>query len=90
MSVTQRPITEAALGEASGDRPLWRALPSWFPFGELDHDIPAGAHRHMAERAGARRVLEIPGASHVVGMSHHGEATRLVVEAAEATASVSA
>ena len=60
------------------------------PFGELDHDIPADAHRHMAERAGARRVLEIPGASHVAGMSHHGEATRLVVEAAEAAASVSA
>lgn len=90
MSVTQRPITEAALGEPSGDRPLWRALPSWFLFGELDHNIPAGAHRRMAVRAGARRMLEIPGASHVVGMSHHGEATRLVLEAAEATASVSA
>jgi pimeloyl-ACP methyl ester carboxylesterase len=90
MSVTQRPITEAALGEPSGDRPLWRGLPSWFLFGELDHNIPAGAHRRMAVRAGARRMLEIPGASHVVGMSHHGEATRLVLEAAEATASVSA
>ena len=90
MSVTQRPITEAALGEPSGDRPLWRALPSWFLFGGEDHNIPAGAHRRMAERAAARRALEIPGASHVVGMSHHGEATRLVLEAAEATASVSA
>ena len=90
VSVTQRPITEAALGEPSGPRPLWRALPSWFRFGELAHNTPAGAHRRMAERAGARRILEIPGASHVVGMSHHGEATRLVLEAAEATASVSA
>ncbi|MGY1694743.1 MULTISPECIES: alpha/beta fold hydrolase [unclassified Geodermatophilus] len=90
MSVTQRPITEAALGEASGDRPLWRDLPSWFLFGELDRNIPVGAHRRMAERAGARRAVEVPGASHVVGMSHHDEATRLVLEAAAATASVTA
>lgn len=90
MSVTQRPVTEAALNDPSGDRPLWRTVPSWFLFGELDHNIPVGAHRLMAERAEARRTVEIPGASHVVGMSHHAEATRVVLEAAEATALTSA
>jgi pimeloyl-ACP methyl ester carboxylesterase len=35
MAVTQRPIAEAALFERSGDRPLWRSVPSWFVFGEL-------------------------------------------------------
>ena len=58
------------LFEPSGDRPLWRSVPSWFIFGELDHNIPAGAHRVMAERAGSRRTVEIAGASHVVGVSH--------------------
>ena len=90
MAVTQRPITEAALNEPSGDRPLWRTVPSWFFFGELDHNIPAGAHHRMAGRAGARRTMEIPGASHVAGITHHVEATRLVLEAATATSSVSA
>jgi pimeloyl-ACP methyl ester carboxylesterase len=90
MAVTQRPITEAALNEPSGDRPLWRTVPSWFFFGELDHNIPAGAHHRMAGRAGARRTMEIPGASHVAGITHHVEATRLVLEAATATSSVPA
>ncbi len=86
MAVTQRPITEAALFEPSGDRPLWRTVPSWFIFGELDHNIPAGAHHVMAERAGSRRTVEIAGASHVVGVSHTAETARLILEAAEAGA----
>ena len=86
MAVTQRPVTEAALFEPSGDRPLWRSVPSWFIFGELDHNIPAGAHHIMAERAGARRTVEIAGASHVVGVSHPTETAQLVLEAAGAPA----
>jgi pimeloyl-ACP methyl ester carboxylesterase len=84
MAVTQRPVTEAALFEPSGDAPLWRTLPSWFVFGDLDRNIPAGAHRIMAERAGARRTVEIAGASHVVGMSHAAETVQVVLEAAGA------
>jgi pimeloyl-ACP methyl ester carboxylesterase len=57
-------------------------VPSWFIFGELDHNIPAGAHHTMAERAGARRSIEIAGASHVVGVSHPDETAQLVLEAA--------
>jgi len=86
MAVVQRPITEGALFEPSGDQPLWRSVPSWFIFGELDHNIPAGAHRIMAERAGAKRTVEIAGASHVVGISHAAETAGLVLEAAGAGA----
>ena len=86
MAVTQRPITEGALFEPSGDRPLWRSVPSWFIFGELDHNIPVGAHRIMAERAEAQRVVEIAGASHVVGLSHPAETAQLILEAAGARA----
>ncbi len=89
MAVTQRPIAEAALFEPSGDSPLWRSVPSWFLFGELDRNIPAGAHRIMAERAGARRTVEIPGASHVVGMSHPAETVQIILEAATTAAPVS-
>jgi pimeloyl-ACP methyl ester carboxylesterase len=83
-AVTQRPITEEALFEPAPDRALWRSVPSWFVFGELDHNIPAGAHRLMAERAGARRTVEVPGASHVVGVSHPAEVVSAVLEAAAA------
>jgi pimeloyl-ACP methyl ester carboxylesterase len=88
MAVTQRPVAQAALFEASGDTPLWRTVPSWFVFGELDRNIPVGAHRTMAERAGSRRTVEIAGASHVVGMSHPDETAQLILEAARAAAPV--
>ena len=84
MAVTQRPIAEAALFEPSGDQPLWRSLPCWFLIGELDHNIPAAAQHIMSERTDARRVVEVPGASHVVGMSHPEEAVELILEAANA------
>ncbi len=84
MAVTQRPIAESALSEPSGDQPLWRTVPSWFLIGELDRNIPAGAQQIMAERAGSKRTLEIPGASHVVGMSHPAETVQMVLEAADA------
>jgi pimeloyl-ACP methyl ester carboxylesterase len=85
MAVTQRPVTDRALAEPSGDHPLWRSVPSWFLFGELDHNIPAAAHRIMATRAGARDAVEITGASHVVGISHPAETARIILEAAAAT-----
>jgi pimeloyl-ACP methyl ester carboxylesterase len=81
MAVTQRPVTDRALAEPSGNHPLWRAVPSWFLFGELDRNIPAGAHRAMAARAKARGTVEIAGASHVVGISHPAETAHLILEA---------
>ena len=82
MAVTQRPVSAEALGEPSGDHPLWRSGPSWFLFGELDHTIPAGAHHDMAQRAGARNTVEVAGASHVVGISHPDETLQIILEAA--------
>jgi pimeloyl-ACP methyl ester carboxylesterase len=82
MAVIQRPVTEGALFEASGDEPLWRSVPNWFIFGELDRNIPVGAHRVMAERAASRLTTEISGASHVVGISHPRETAGLILEAA--------
>ncbi|MBC7590647.1 MAG: alpha/beta hydrolase [Salinibacterium sp.] len=81
MSVTQRPVTVAALNDPLSGDPIWQSVPSWFVFGEEDRNIPAGAHHAMADRAGARRVVQFPGASHVVGISHPAEVVKIVREA---------
>jgi pimeloyl-ACP methyl ester carboxylesterase len=82
MSVTQRPATQEALTEPSGERSLWKTVPSWFLIGEEDHIIPAALQHFMAERAGARRTIEIPGASHAITVSQPGATAELILEAA--------
>jgi pimeloyl-ACP methyl ester carboxylesterase len=82
MAVGQRPLWDVAANEASGP-PAWRSIPSWFVFGELDKNIPVAAHRFMAERAGAREVVEIEGASHAVGVSHPEEVANVILRAAK-------
>lgn len=57
-----------ALTEASGP-PAWKTIPTWFVFPELDYNIPLAAHRFMAERAGPRQTVELPGASHALPVS---------------------
>jgi pimeloyl-ACP methyl ester carboxylesterase len=88
MAATQRPATQEALVEPSGDRPLWRTLPSWFVIGDQDLIIPAELQRFMAERAGAQRTLEIPGASHAVAVSQPQATADLILEAAAMPAAV--
>ena len=82
MAATQRPATQEALFEPSGERPLWKERPSWFVFGELDRNIPADLEHFMAERARAHRTIEIPGASHAVSVAHPGATAHLILEAA--------
>ncbi|QAY73067.1 alpha/beta hydrolase [Agromyces protaetiae] len=85
LAATQRPIRDAGLGEpASQDEPAWKHLPSWFLFGDQDLNIPVSSHRSMAARAGAVRTEEVPGASHVVGVSHPDKAIAIVLEALRA------
>ena len=81
MATTQRAATAEALYEPSGERPLWREVPSWFMFGELDRIIPAEVHRFMAKRAQAHRTIEIPGASHAVSIAHPGTTAGVILEA---------
>jgi pimeloyl-ACP methyl ester carboxylesterase len=82
MATTQRPATQEALVEPSGDHPLWKDVPSWFVIGEEDRIIPAALQRFEAERAGARRVIEIAGASHAAAVSQPGAVVDLILEAA--------
>ena len=82
MALTQRPATQEALVEPSGQRPLWKELPSWFLIGEEDLIIPPALQHFMAERAGAQHTLEIPGASHAIAVSQPDAAVQLILEAA--------
>jgi pimeloyl-ACP methyl ester carboxylesterase len=82
MAATQRPATQEALVEPSGERPLWQDVPSWFLIGEEDRIIPAALQHYMAKRAGARRTIEIPGASHAVSVTHPDATAHLILEAA--------
>jgi pimeloyl-ACP methyl ester carboxylesterase len=88
MAVTQRPATQEALTEPSGDDSLWKKVPSWFVFGEQDQNLPAALHRFLAERAGARRTIEVPGASHALSVSQPEATAEVILEAA--TVAVSA
>ncbi|PWU55052.1 alpha/beta hydrolase [Micromonospora sp. S4605] len=88
MARTQRPVTEQALGDGLATAaPPWRSLPTWFVFGDADRNIPVAAHRFMAERAGARGVREIVGASHAMAVSQPGEVAQSIIEAARGVGS---
>ncbi len=88
MAVTQRPVTQEALTELSGERPLWREVPSWFIFGEEDRNIPCRLEYFMAERAQAHRTIEVPGASHALSVSHPAATARQILDAAAVHAAV--
>ncbi|WP_082619550.1 alpha/beta fold hydrolase [Terrabacter sp. Soil811] len=86
MATSQRPILESAFTEPFGPHPLWKSVPSRFLWGELDRNIPRRAHQFMSRRAGAIEAIEVPGASHVVGISHPRLTAALIERAARAAA----
>ena len=83
MAATQRPITEAALNEASGS-PAWKTLPAWCVYGDQDKNIPPQALAFMAERAHSKQTIVVKGASHVVMLSNPAPVARLIESAATA------
>lgn len=83
MAATQRPIVQAALAEPAAAL-SWRTLPSWFVWGEQDRNIPAALHAFMAKRAHAREAVQVPGASHVVMISHPALVAAMIERAAGA------
>jgi pimeloyl-ACP methyl ester carboxylesterase len=82
MAATQRPATQEALVEPSGERPLWKDVPSWFVIGEQDRIIPAALQRYMAERAHAQRTVAVEGASHALPVSRPDATVDRILEAA--------
>jgi pimeloyl-ACP methyl ester carboxylesterase len=84
MYATQRPVTQAALTTGlPTSAPAWKTIPSWFVFSDQDLNIPVALHRFMAERASARGVREIAGASHALGVSQPAAVAETSLEAAK-------
>jgi pimeloyl-ACP methyl ester carboxylesterase len=85
LAATQRPAAEAALTAGlSTAEPAWRSVPSWFVFGDADLNIPVALHRWMAERAGAKGIRDVPGASHAISVSQPEAVTASILEAVAA------
>jgi len=82
MAATQRPITREAVLEPSGPHPLWKRVPTRFLIAGQDRLLPAAAQRFMADRARARQVVELPGASHAVTLSQPRATAELILAAA--------
>jgi pimeloyl-ACP methyl ester carboxylesterase len=84
MFATQRPVTQAALstGLPTG-QPAWKTIPSWFVFSDQDLIIPVALHHFVAERASARGVREIAGASHALSVSRPDAVAETILEAAK-------
>ncbi len=83
MAAEQRPVTQAALTEGAGAA-AWKSIPSWSIYGTADVNIPPAALVFMAQRAHARETVAVPGASHLVMLSHPREVTALIEDAAKA------
>lgn len=83
MAVTQRPIVASAFDEPSGP-PAWKTTPSWFIYGSRDKNIPPALQPFMAKRAGAKGIVEVEGASHVVMISHPDLVAKMIEQAASA------
>ena len=81
MAATQRPIVAAAFDELSGP-PAWKSIPSWFIYGSRDKNIPPVLQPFMAERASAKGIVEVNGASHVVMTSHPEQVAKMIDQAA--------
>jgi pimeloyl-ACP methyl ester carboxylesterase len=85
MASTQRPVTDAALNEKSGP-PAWRAVRSWFIYGDRDLNIPPAALGYMAERARAQETVVLKGASHALAVSQPRAVAELIDRAARHSA----
>lgn len=83
MAATQRPITDAALAEPSGEA-AWKRLPSYVIYGTDDRNIPAAVQSFMATRAHAKKTVVLNGASHALMVSHPDKVADLIEDAAAA------
>jgi pimeloyl-ACP methyl ester carboxylesterase len=86
MSATQRPVTaEALTAGLPTTTPAWQSIPSWFIFSDQDLNIPVALHRFMADRAAAKGVREIAGASHALSVSQPEAVAASILEAVDAS-----
>jgi len=85
MAVAQRPYAVATFAATPSAPPAWKTLPCWYLLGTEDKAIPPALQRFMAERANST-IVEVS-ASRVSCISQPEAATRLILQAVEATVS---
>ncbi len=83
MAATQKPLNKSVF-TASPSEAAWKTVPSWYVVAQEDRAINPDLERFYAKRMGAK-TTEIK-SSHVSFISHPAEITRLIEEAASATA----
>lgn len=87
MAATQRPVTERALGDAlPSEKAAWHNIPSWSVYGDADRALVVDMQRFLADRAGARGVRELAGASHALPVSRPDDVAATILEALSASA----
>lgn len=84
MSAVQKPISASSFSE-NVTQAAWKSKTSWYLVSENDRMINPDLERFMAKRIGAKEVISIP-ASHAVMVSHPTDVTKLITDAANATA----
>ncbi|MEV6371275.1 alpha/beta hydrolase [Micromonospora musae] len=83
LAVSQVALATNALAEPATE-PAWKTIPSWAVIGTEDRVIPPASQEEMMKRAGAD-ITRID-AGHLGLISHPGEVTEVILEAARATA----
>ncbi|WP_042434940.1 alpha/beta fold hydrolase [Streptacidiphilus anmyonensis] len=81
MQATQRPFDASSFTDLT-TAAAWRAIPSWGLVAGRDMAIPPALERWFYQRAQAREIVEVPGASHVAMISHPGTTAGLIAKAA--------
>ncbi|MER5473550.1 alpha/beta hydrolase [Streptomyces sp. NPDC002685] len=84
MQATQRPFSATCFTDVT-TAAAWHTIPSWGLVAASDKAIPAALERFFYQRAGARAVVEVPGASHVAMISHPDITAHLIQDAAKTT-----
>jgi pimeloyl-ACP methyl ester carboxylesterase len=84
MSAVQKPIAASSFTEKT-TQAAWKSKPSWYLVSENDRMINPDLERFMAKRIGAEEVVSIS-SSHASMVSHPTEVTKLITNAANATA----
>jgi len=85
MAVTQRPAALTVFAEQLLVAPAWKSTPAWAIVGGADHAVGTAAALWMAKRAAGNRVVEIPGASHALMVSHPDAVSTFILSAVRAS-----
>jgi pimeloyl-ACP methyl ester carboxylesterase len=87
LGLTQRPVTQAALGEGlPAAKPAWLTTPTWQVFGDADRNIPVELYRFQVARSAPRDVREVAGASHAIAVSRPDAVTATILQAVSGVA----